>query len=160
MEYYVFYEIVYKNKETGCYIVELNSFNNDKSKRYYCLQKNVFTEMYKIQSIGTLIEYLDKYGLDLVKIEEQERKEKIFEMLKTYIEEKDTINQIKSYYNYVNIKEKNIDKFNIKNVQPLIDNKIENYKKLTEYDYNLLKEYKNVDKYIFNIKGNDDEKRK
>ena len=116
--------------------------------------------MYKIQSIGTLIEYLDKYGLDLVKIEEQERKEKIFEMLKTYIEEKDTINQIKSYYNYVNIKEKNIDKFNIKNAQPLIDNKIENYKKLTEYDYNLLKEYKNVDKYIFNIKGNDDEKRK
>ena len=160
MEYCILYEIVYKNKGTDCFIIELNSFNNDKSKRYYCLQKNVFTEMYKIQSIGTLIEYLDKYGLDLAQVKDQERKEKIYGMLKEYIEENDTISKEKKYYNYVNLKKNNNDQFDIKKTPLLIDNKIENYKNLTEYDYKLLKEYKNVDKYIFNIKGNDDEKRK
>ena len=160
MEYCILYEIVYKNNGTGCFIIELNSFNNDKSKRYYCLQKNVFTEMYKIQSIGTLIEYLDKYGLDLAQVKDQERKEKIYGMLKEYIDENDTISKEKKYYNYVNLKKNNNDQFDIKKTPLLIDNKIENYKNLTEYDYKLLKEYKNVDKYIFNIKGNDDEKRK
>ena len=160
MEYCILYEIVYKNNGTGCFIIELNSFNNDKSKRYYCLQKNVFTEMYKIQSIGTLIEYLDKYGLDLAQVKDQERKEKIYGMLKEYIDENDTISKEKKYYNYVNLKKNNNDQFDIKKTPSLIDNKIENYKNLTEYDYKLLKEYKNVDKYIFNIKGNDDEKRK
>lgn len=160
MEYCILYEIVYKNKGTDCFIIELNSFNNDKSKRYYCLQKNVFTEMYKIQSIGTLIEYLDKYGLDLAQVKDQERKEKIYGMLKEYIDENDTISKEKKYYNYVNLKKNNNDQFDIKKTPLLIDNKIENYKNLTEYDYKLLKEYKNVDKYIFNIKGNDDEKRK
>ena len=160
MEYSNFYEIEYQGIKTNCFIIELNSFNNDKSKRYYCIQKNEIIEMFKIQSIGTLVEYLDKYGLDLVQLQDEESKRKIYGMLKDYIDAKDVINNENDLYEYMNVNTFNNDSFDIKNAHPLIDNKIANFKNLTEYDYKLLKEYKNVDKYIFNIKGNEDEKRK
>lgn len=160
MEYSNFYEIVYKDIKTNCFIIELNSFNNDKSKRYYCIQKNGIIEMFKIQSIGTLVEYLDKYGLDLVQLKDEESKKQIYGMLKDYIDAKDNINNDNSLYKYMNFNNFNNNYFDIKKAQPLIDNKITNFKNLTEYDYKLLKEYKNVDKYIVNIKGNEDEKRK
>ena len=90
----------------------------------------------------------------------EESKRKIYGMLKDYIDAKDVINNGNDLYKYMNVNNFNNDYFDIKNAHPLIDNKIANFKNLTEYDYKLLKEYKNVDKYIFNIKGNEDEKRK
>lgn len=158
MDYYNFYEIISSGVETGCFIIELKSFNNEKTKRYYCLQKmNNEVQMFKIKSIGTLVEYLDKYKMDLLQIKSIAKKRMILELLEAYIKKDHKIKEMYKYNDYA----KNLsNKFNIINAKPLIDNKVPNYLNLTKLDYDLLKNYRDLDKYILNIKGNNNEKRK
>ena len=87
---YNIYKILYDFDFPGAYfyIMEMPKDKEKKTKRYFCIVtlENDF-EIFKIQSISSLIEYLDKNNIALARVSPEERNTiylKVIETLYTY----------------------------------------------------------------------------
>lgn len=76
------YEMVLPQLSSKIYIIEVDGISSQKSKRYYYLSKiDGVAKIVRVNSIGTLVEFCDKYNIELSPVKEREKLIDVFKVL-------------------------------------------------------------------------------
>lgn len=142
MKDFVFCEIMSQGDSTNCWLLEIVG-TSAKTKRYYCLQfYKQKLDLLGIRSIGSLIEYIDKNNYSL-RIASDVEKSILLQFLKKSFTAKNLGKHIKLGDTF-DITDNSVE---ITATAPFVYNKLDNFYRISEYDYNLIaQEYEDTPK--------------